>query len=52
MEKDSLVSVSPPVGMRAVLVTRSTFREPITDMIAGLDDMAVGCNSFWGSVGK
>jgi hypothetical protein len=41
MLKDSLVRVSPPVGTRGVRVTRSTFREPITDMTAGLEDISI-----------
>jgi len=41
MLKDSLVSVSPPMGTRAVRVTRSTLRDPMTDMTAGLEDIFV-----------
>jgi hypothetical protein len=49
MLKDSLVNVSPPTGTREVRVTRSTFKEPITDITAGLEGILDGvswCRSF------
>jgi len=42
VEKDSAVRVSPPTGMRGVRVTRSTFREPITDIVVREDMVDFG----------
>lgn len=39
MSNDSVVNVSPATGTREVRVTRSTFRDPMTDMMAGLEAM-------------
>ena len=45
ISKDSLVRVSPATGTRGVRVTRSTVREPITEITAGFEAMTVDLNT-------
>jgi hypothetical protein len=45
VENDVAVKVSPPVGTRGVVVTRSVLREPIMVIVLG-DMINVGLNNI------